>query len=188
MSHCLAISGSAGTGKSTLAKQLADRLKLPYVAEGFRTRLDEGLDPHTLSREELRGLLLELYEEAIAELDKAVQRDDGFVADRCSIDFLAFWLHYGFCSEEEMTEKLYRCSIKDVLRYHQVIILPWDAFAIEDDGRRSTNKWLQLKFQSLFEGLAHRFIPFEKLFWMPAEPTDIVTRVSMIIDRLEKQV
>ena len=61
MSYRLAVSGSAGTGKSTLAEKLANRLDLPYVDEGFRRRLDAGLDPHKLSRIEMRNLILELY-------------------------------------------------------------------------------------------------------------------------------
>ena len=186
MNYRLAISGSAGTGKSTLAVKLAERLDLPYVEEGFRRRLDAGLDPHTLSPEQMRDLLLELYAEAMAELDTAVQGYGGFVADRCSIDFLAFWLHYGFANDEQMTEKLFGRSIDDISRYDHITVLPWDAFGIENDGRRSTNKWLQLKFQSLFEGLVNRLIPSEKIIWMPKGVTNIDDRISLVVNRLSK--
>ena len=53
MPRRIAISGSAGTGKTTLAKALADRLQVPYLEEGFRKRHEAGLDPHDLSQAEL---------------------------------------------------------------------------------------------------------------------------------------
>lgn len=40
----IAVSGSAGTGKSTLAMALAERFELPYLEEGFRKRREAGLD------------------------------------------------------------------------------------------------------------------------------------------------
>ena len=58
----IAISGSAGTGKTTLATALAHRLQVPYLEEGFRKRREAGLDPHDLSQTEHRALLMELRE------------------------------------------------------------------------------------------------------------------------------
>ena len=186
MSYCLAVSGSAGTGKSTLAERLANRLDLPYVDEGFRRRLEAGLDPHLLSRQEMRDLILELYREAMNELDDACEIHGGFVADRCSIDYLAFWLHYGFSTEEDLTAKLYSKSRQDLNRYDYIVMLPWGVFEIEDDGRRANNKWLQLKFQSLLEGLAYRLIERQKIHWVPKEAMDVNDRVNLVFDYLEK--
>ena len=54
----IGISGSAGTGKSTLGTRLASRLEVPYLPEGMRERLEGGLDLHRLAHLELRALLL----------------------------------------------------------------------------------------------------------------------------------
>ena len=89
----LAISGSAGTGKSSLAAGLASYLKVPYLEENFRKRREKGLIFQDLSRLEQSLLIRDLYRDAI---DQAVKCSDGFVQDRCPIDFLAFWFHYGF--------------------------------------------------------------------------------------------
>ena len=98
MTMRLAISGSAGTGKSSLAMALANSLKIPYLEENFRRRRENGLVFQNLSRTDQSLLILELYTEAIEE---AAQHTTGFVQDRCPIDFLAFWLHYGFWNEEK---------------------------------------------------------------------------------------
>ena len=170
----IAISGSAGTGKTTLAQALAERLDVPYLEEGFRERREAGLDLHDLSRAEHQALLMELYEEARSQ---AMACPDGFVQDRCPLDFLAFWLHYGFWGEDGMTASLFERAQSDLAAYDRVIVLPWGACGIEADGVRSTNRWLQLKYQALFEGLAHRLAPEGLIHWMPNEITDEGKRV-----------
>lgn len=177
----LAISGSAGTGKTTLAMDLAGRLELPYLEEGFRKRREAGLDLHNLSPTETRALLTELYEEAIGEVKAC---GEGFVQDRCPLDFLAFWLHYGFWSEQEESHELYSRAQADLKFYDTIIVLPWGAIELEFDGIRSTNRWLQLKYQSLFEGLAHRLAPDNKLLWMPVEIKGKAERLAFVLGTL----
>ena len=164
MTMRLAISGSAGTGKSSLAMALANSLKIPYLEENFRRRRENGLVFQNLSRTDQSLLILELYTEAIEE---AAQHTTGFVQDRCPIDFLAFWLHYGFWGEETPSATLFERVQKDLSYYDRIIVLPWGVFDIQDDGVRSTNCWLQLKFQSLLEGLISRLTPKTLIYWMP---------------------
>ena len=162
----LAISGSAGTGKSSLAAGLASYLKVPYLEENFRKRREKGLIFQDLSRLEQSLLIRDLYRDAI---DQAVKCSDGFVQDRCPIDFLAFWFHYGFWSEDKQSMSLFDRAQQDLVHYDRIIILPWGVFDIEEDGIRSTNRWLQLKFQALLEGLISRFCPKELIYWMPED-------------------
>ena len=53
----IALCGSAGTGKTTLGRALAEELDLPYIEEGMRRRLEGGLDVHSLGEDGCRGLL-----------------------------------------------------------------------------------------------------------------------------------
>jgi nicotinamide riboside kinase len=177
----IAVSGSAGTGKTTLATALAERFELPYLEEGFRKRREAGLDLHNISPSETRALLMELYEEAI---EKVKDCGEGFVQDRCPLDFLSFWLHYGFWTEREQSEELFSRVQADLKYYDMIIVLPWGAIELEYDGIRSTNHWLQLKYQSLFEGLAHRLAPDSKLLWMPKETKGKAERLSFVLGAL----
>ncbi|MAH85603.1 MAG: hypothetical protein CBB68_15370 [Rhodospirillaceae bacterium TMED8] len=160
----LAVSGSAGTGKSSLAMALSKSLNLPYLEESFRSRCEDGLVFQDLSRAAQSLLIVELYSEAIDQVTKC---SDGFVQDRCPIDFLAFWLHYGFWNEEKSSKDLFKRVQKDLSYYDRIIMLPWGVFDIQEDGVRSTNCWLQLKFQSLVEGLVNRLAPKDLIYWMP---------------------
>ena len=147
MPHRIAISGSAGTGKTTLAKALADRLQVPYLEEGFRKRREAGLDPHDLSRAEHRVLLMELYEEAIAA---AAGCNGGFIQDRCPLDFLAFWLHYGFWREDAESAAFYARVQKDLDQYDHVIVLPWGTFDIAADS---------IGYDLVVSGYARGYVP-----------------------------
>lgn len=124
---------------------------------------------------------MELYRESIVEIKDC---GEGFVQDRCPLDFLAFWLHYGFWSENEESHNLFSRAQADLSYYDTIIVLPWGAIELEFDGTRSTNLWLQLKYQSLFEGLAHRLAPNSKLLWMPVEIIRKAERLAYVLGKL----
>jgi nicotinamide riboside kinase len=150
----IAMSGSAGTGKTTLGRRLAAELGLPFIEEGMRMRLEAGLDLHTLGREELRELVVELWDEQ-QRLESAAP--DGFVADRSSADFAAFWLCYGFDDDPEPTERWLHRMFTSLEAYTHVVLLPWGVLPLAADGVRSTNRWRQFQFQSVVEAMLSRF-------------------------------
>ncbi len=150
----LSLSGSAGTGKTTLGRRLAHELGLPFLEERMRRRLEEGFDVHALDQAGWRALI---------ESDWQAQRDDeercsgGFVADRSSLDYAAFWLHYGLHEDAEETARWLARMAEDARRYDRVLVCPWGALPLVDDGVRSTNRWTQLRFQTIVEGLLERY-------------------------------
>ena len=95
------------------------------------------------------------------------------------------WVHVA-ATYDGTTAKLYLKSRQDLNRYDCILMLPWGVFEIENDGRRANNKWLQLKFQSLLEGLAYRLIERQKIYWVPKEAMTVNDRVNLVFDWLEK--
>ena len=82
----------------------------------------------------------------------------GFVADRSSYDYAAFWLHYGL-HVGDGEGGAFRAWCRHGERYRRVILLPWGVLPLVGDGVRSIDPWTQLRFQSIVEGVLARFAP-----------------------------
>jgi nicotinamide riboside kinase len=175
----VALSGSAGTGKTTLGMHLAERLGLPFIEEGMRARVREGLDPSSLTHAQYEDLIEQMFEEQREQERRAV---DGFVADRSSIDFAAFWLHYARLADRDRTERVVERCVQAGAAYDAVLLLPWGSLPLADDGVRSTDRWLQFRFQAIVEGLHERFTPADRLFRAPADLLDPERRLRWALE------
>lgn len=151
-----ALSGSAGTGKTTLGRALAARLGVPFLEEGMRRRIEAGFVPHGFTVHDWRALSIEMWEEHRAAEAAA---PNGFVSDRSSLDFAAFWLHYGMHEVDGPTEAVLQSLFEHAKSYRRVFLFPWGALPLVNDGVRSTNRWIQFRFQTVLEGLVERFAP-----------------------------
>lgn len=176
----IAFSGSAGTGKTTLARRLAAELGVPYVEEGMRRRLEAGLDVHALGTAGLAALLGELWDEQAAE--EAAARE-GFVADRSSLDFAAFWLHYGLYLDEPATARFVDAMRAHAASYDRVVLLPWGVISLAHDGVRSTNRWGQLRVHGILDAILTRFVPESRLLRLPPI-AELEERLAFLRERL----
>jgi nicotinamide riboside kinase len=178
----LGITGSAGVGKTTLGRHLAEILAVPFVEEGMRARIEGGLDLHTLDRDGRRVLLLELLEQTLSATRDAA---DGFVSDCCSIDFAAFWLYYGFGFDEDATQRIFVRAERALAGYDLIVVLPWGAIPLVADGVRSANPWIQLHYQVLLEGLLARHAHTGQVVRMPLEVVGLDERLRWIGTHLD---
>lgn len=185
----LGVTGSAGIGKTTLVRGAAEAFGVPVIAEAMRTRLEAGLELHRLSREEHRDLLADSVTQSHRQAASAVAETGGFVADRIPLDFVAFWLcnGYGF-DDEAATEDLVRAARTAIETYDLIVVLPWGVIPLVADGIRSANAWMQLHFQTVIEGLCRRYVPSERLVFMPPDVMRPEDRLAWLRDRVTTSV
>lgn len=174
----IAIVGSAGTGKTTLAEAAAARLNLPLIADAMRRRLTEGLDLHAMSRADHRRLL----ERQAAGWAEEASRPGGFVSDGSALDFAAFWLANGYAIDDpDGFERLLDAARAAIARLDHVFLLPWGAIPLAADGVRYANPWHQLHAQSVIEGLLGRYVPADRLHRIGK--TDAAERLAAVSRR-----
>lgn len=181
----IALCGSAGTGKSTLAAALSKELGLPLIGEGMREYLERtGVDLHVLGLEGMRSLVLQLWEE---RKEAEARASDGFIADRSSFDFAAFWLYYRFAAEDELTERLFEETL-DGCRYDHLLVLPWGKFPLLADGVRTADRYVQLHLQLLIEGLLQQpDRQGKKVQWDYLTSVGLEARTREVMERCERR-
>lgn len=177
----VALSGSAGVGKTSLGQRLSAELGLPFIEEGMRKRIEAGFNPFELGPDGYERLVTELWEEQCALEDAAT---DGFIADRSAFDFAAAWLQYAHLDDPSRTETWMRSRLRDGReRYDRVVLLPWGAIPLVNDGLRSTDPWVQFRFQAIIEDLLRREARAAQVLPVPAETT-LDQRVAFVREQL----
>ena len=158
---------------------LADALGVPYLAEGMRWRLEQGLDLHDLTREAHRDLARELLGEMVADMQLAIRSAGGFVCDRSPLDLAAFWLYYGFGFDEAATDAYVARAEQAALLLDSVVLVPLGAFAIEDDGIRTANRWVQTHYAAVLDHfLSATPVPVLRLQAGPSSPQERLRAVT----------
>src|SRR3546814_13014024 len=76
----IGVSGSAGTGKTSLGTALAEALDVPFIAEGIRRRPESGLAPPALNRDDPPALPIDLFAESLTASYAAARPPRSFVA------------------------------------------------------------------------------------------------------------
>lgn len=178
----IAVSGSAGTGKTTLGRALAGALDLPFIEERMRLRLEQGLELGRMSHAELEALHRDLWAEQVA-LEAA--HPGGFVVDRSSLDYAAFRLQYGFFDDGFDTAGFFAQAVAHAASYTAVLLFPHGALPLETDGVRAPNPWLQLRFQLCVEGLLDAHLDPARLHRVPRTDSfqDRLTWAQSILER-----
>lgn len=169
----IGITGSAGTGKTSLAEELSRVLDLPVRREAMRERLVAGFDPHALPRDGHRRMIAGDADDLALDL---AREDEGLITDRTPLDMAAFWLTNGFGVDDPAgTEALLARAVCAMADYDLVVLLPWGEHPIAADGIRSANPWMQLHFQTVVEGLCRRYVAPGRLLAVTGQaPTDMV--------------
>ena len=176
----IAISGAVSTGKTTLGKALAEDLDLPFIPENLETVFGPA---HLRTRHE-GGLPMALLD-CLSRKRDLEHAHDGFVVDRSPIDIFNFWLAFRLI-EHPKTEEVYALCQTLMAGYDAVVLLPWGTLELDGAAdpatgvRRQPNKWVQFNGSVTIAGLAHHFVPNERIISIPKDTTAHEDRLDFI--------
>ena len=178
----IAIAGSQGTGKSTLARLLAEKLGLPLITERARLAAREmGLgDLSVLFHDREQAIR---FQERILALQHRAEtsHEQGFVSDRSMYDVLAYCHFYGIQDSD-----WYRVATGWVAKraaYHAIIYVPVQ-FAPADDGFRFTCPGCQRYVDELLQRVLREEAAGERIITLTEH--DVASRLAQAMEALGK--
>ena len=181
----IGICGAQSTGKTTLAKALAERLGLPLITEQARVVAEKmGIR----CEEDLRRLppekQIEFQEKCLAAQRDAENRYySGFVSDRTVVDNAVYWLVWNYAHADLYSrfEYLILCYAWAIQNYDLLVYCPSTIEQQpEDDGFRISTKSYQEEVDFLIETL---LLGWELPFIRVEGPVE--NRVQQVINELK---
>lgn len=152
MSIKIAISGTHGVGKTTLAKRLAESLYVPLLSEVARdVAVSTGIE-HTEQISKGSMLTRIMFQGAIFGLQGLKEKmHGGFVSDRSILDCIAYCYLYGL--PEHFISTLREAALIHSGSYDLIIYCPIPNAYTQDDGFRLTDRASQQEVDSYIKEL-----------------------------------
>lgn len=125
----IGITGSFGTGKTTLSKLVAGRKKYKLLSESPLQAFQIGLSMNKQADTECEVYIFG------KQIEMEINAKDNYVADKCFIDLFAY-AEYLFPEDKSLLDVLEKITDNAVKKYDIIIYLPSGEFPIEDDGLR----------------------------------------------------
>ena len=181
----IAISGSAGIGKSSLAKALADRLGLSLITENYEAVFDKSNKLN--SPEQLATVIMQIF----SSKQQLEEQYGNFVTDRCPVDLFHFWMKMGLWVRKEETDRLYNIAVQQVVQYDLLVVPPHGVFEVGtdheagDSRKRASNRYVQMYNHASIIGLAILWVPANHLLFLPNVKQSIDERVEEVINALK---
>lgn len=148
----IALTGSSGTGKTTLAKYIAEKYKLEVNPIGARqvAAMMGFSNPYDVDK---AGKRSEFQQRLVREKINWEQSHEEFVTDRTTIDNLSYSILHDIHS---IDEELFMLQLESVQRYTHMIYCPARVFCkVDSDPNRVSNLTYQRIFDTLSQAL-HR--------------------------------
>ncbi len=176
----IAVTGSAGAGKTTLVEAIAAALGLSTIPEEMRAHLERcGRPLSALAAGEVGRVVEGLWEER----RRSEARLTSFVADNCSLDFAAYALHHGATDEVRVARLLEETRLA-CAGYHAVLLLPWGAIPYQRDGIRADAPLAELRYQLVLESLLARHADPRRVHRLPVACSSREARLAWAVERI----
>jgi predicted ATPase len=149
----IGISGHAGAGKSTLARDLAAALGVPLIQDSVLDALTEHVGKTSWRGVKDTRIRRTIRLQALEKKIAAEAAAESFVSDKTVVDYLAYWLqNQAEFETKESTQSVVDMVKAHVARYERVVFLPYRA-DVEYAEDRSQDPVHNLKVAGLKRGL-----------------------------------
>jgi hypothetical protein len=152
MSYRIGITGSAGTGKSTLAILTAQELGISHISSKSITQeilASEGFD--YASGEQVECFLSQngRPDKIMKKLQDMEAGTEQFVTDRMFVDLAAYAITELYDGDSKKVEQVFNLCKSEMKKYTHVIVCPWGKNPIKDNRVRTLNPWYQFIIHSI---------------------------------------
>ncbi len=177
----IGIMGAAGTGKSSLARKVAEKLDLPLL-ESKRITQDilerDGYDYGS-------GVQVERFLANTGRQNEILRRTleqeevDSFVTDRTLVDLAAYVVCEMHDSDTKVVGDIFNTCQEHTSRYTHLFLCPWRNERAGENRKRTLNPWYQFLIHAVEVGImAHWGCPYVVL-----EPYETDARVDFIVSQ-----
>lgn len=170
----IAITGTSGVGKTTLAKALAEKYQVPYIPEDWNNLFSALIEFKKENASELKNKKLQRF---VRELNVWLRHRNqicndmpGFVMDRCVFDILKLAIHeHIFSKETHAVKSLIQKATNFSGKINCVVVPPlseWMTKEVVNQSNMKRNNDLHHKIysQSLTIGLLEQFCHTPKIY------------------------
>lgn len=181
----IAISGSAGSGKTSLVEALSKSLNLEIIPECYEAFFDE----HGRHIKPPKNLMHKIHQVLDNKHQLELAAND-FVADRCPVDLFNLWVTRRFHSDNRKTDIFQEKCIEYLKKYDYLILLPWGDIPLkqvdpkEGNRKRVMKPWIQFQHHSTIIGMAMQWVPLNKIIAVPKGLDGVEARCENIIKLL----
>jgi GTPase SAR1 family protein len=181
----IAVSGSAGSGKTSLVESLAKQLELKIISEHYDDFFDKQgryIKPPKKLMQKIDQVLDSKHQQ---ELDAK-----SFIADRCPIDLFNLWMTRGYHSNKTHTDDFYKKCIEYLKKYDFIILIPWGDIPLKQVDQADSNRkrvmkpWIQFQHHSTIIGVAMQWIPLNKIIAVPQGLDGVERRCEYVMKAL----
>lgn len=161
MCYKIGFVGCAGTGKSTLAKAISERLDLTFLRSKDITRpiLQSGNYDYGSGLQIERFLASgERQNEILKGTISSYKKNDQFVTDRTVIDLAAYAIKELHESDQKSLKNIISICQSYFCFYTHLVFCPWRDVPIEDNQKRTLDQWYQFIIDSISKNIINQSI------------------------------
>jgi hypothetical protein len=182
----IAVSGTAGVGKTVLCKSLAPLLKLEYIAENYEPFFDKkGIFSGSPEK------LIPVFYQVLKDKQKLEQESGDFITDRCPVDLFHMWMTKGLDKDEAATAKFFNHCLIQTRSYDYILLPAWGSLKLQQKTDRKNqqvrvmNAWTQLRNHAGITGYIHLWVPPVNIIQLPMSLSDHDQRIRFVLEQIK---